>query len=56
MHFDMFSRYVMFNDEIPHFKSARCRQLDEELGDTFSKVAERQIEIVIHLSNFVLAR
>ena len=48
--------FELFEGGVPHFKNGRCRQLDAEIGDTFGKISEREIEITVHLSNFILAR
>merc|ERR1719184_477379 len=48
--------FAFFHDGVPHFKTARCRELDSEIGDTVTGISERETSIVIQLTNFILRR
>ena len=41
---------------VPHFKTRRCRELDEVIGDTATSIAEHETDIMVRLTKHVLAR
>jgi DNA mismatch repair protein MSH5 len=43
-------------DGIPHFKTKRCRELDEVLGDTATSISEHETAIMVRLTNHILAK
>ena len=45
----------MFSAERPYFKTERCRELDEMLGDTATSIAEYETAIMMKLTRYILS-
>ena len=49
-------QFAFYSNGIPHFKNGRCLDLDSRLGDTFSKICDREMGIQIKLTEFILSQ
>ena len=47
-------KFMFIANNVPHFKSQRCLELDESMGDTATNICDHETSIMIALSAHIL--
>lgn len=49
-------KFMFYTNNVPHFKSKRCLELDMSMGDTATNICEHETSIMISLSNQIISQ
>lgn len=49
-------QFMFYANHVPHFKSARCVELDSTLGDTATNICEQETAIMLRLAEYILSQ
>ena len=47
-------KYIFTTNHVPHFKSRRCIELDQSMGDTATNISDHEISIMLQLSKHIV--
>ena len=47
-------KYIFTSNIVPHFKSRRCIELDQSMGDTATNISDHETSIMLQLSNHII--